>query len=125
MSVKQYSRQAKLFKLLSHPTLLQILDVLRRGDACVCHLQNLLNRPQPYVLQQLCALRNAGLTDTYKHGTFVYYRLHSETARRILEAILGPAPKSTVVADCTCTSCQPNKEPNRGASTEPRIEVAT
>ena len=31
------------------------------GDAeCVCHLSALLNKPQPYVSQQLAVLRTAG-----------------------------------------------------------------
>lgn len=65
-----YRRPARLFRRLSHPAHLRILDELRRGKACVCHLQAILNRPQPYISQQLRTLRDAGVVETCKDGLF-------------------------------------------------------
>jgi DNA-binding transcriptional ArsR family regulator len=37
--MKHYQTQAALLKALAHPVRLAILDVLRRREACVCHLE--------------------------------------------------------------------------------------
>ena len=56
-----YKEGAELFRSLGHPARLQILDELRRAEACVCHLQTVLRRPQSYVSQQLRVLRDMEL----------------------------------------------------------------
>jgi hypothetical protein len=42
---QQYEQQAALFKLFTHPARLAILEVLRQGEACVCHLEAVLGFP--------------------------------------------------------------------------------
>ncbi len=70
-----YDFQVEFFKALSHPTRLQILDVLRDEPACVCHLMAALNRPQPYISQQLAVLRDIGLVVDNKQGQNVFYQV--------------------------------------------------
>jgi DNA-binding transcriptional ArsR family regulator len=48
-----YQQLRESFKLLARPERLRFLDVLRREPECVCHLEVLLGKPQPYVSQQL------------------------------------------------------------------------
>ncbi|MBN1316642.1 MAG: winged helix-turn-helix transcriptional regulator [Anaerolineales bacterium] len=93
MAAGRYSRQARLFKLLSHPTRLEIIDVLRQGDACVCNLQKALNLSQPFISRQLQVLRNAGVVDTQRDGQFIYYRLADTRLEQSLNAFLGPVNK--------------------------------
>ena len=38
-----YDNSAKLFKALMHPARLEILDILRDGEACVCHIEAALD----------------------------------------------------------------------------------
>ena len=63
-----YKQLANRMKLLSYPERLRILDVLRQDTECVCHLEALLDKPQPYVSQQLRVLREAGIIQDEKHG---------------------------------------------------------
>lgn len=98
-------QRARLLKLLSHPARLRILDELRRDEACVCHLQAVLNRRQPYISQQLHALREAGLVESRREGTFLYYRLTDPGLVRILDVILGPAGQPRHPPACTCPEC--------------------
>lgn len=79
---------ARRLHLLSHPARLRIVDELRRGEACVSDLQAVLGRPQPYVSQQLCVLRQAGIVKCRKEGRFLYYRLADPFVERLLEEIL-------------------------------------
>ena len=46
-------------KLLAHPERLRILDAIRRDSECVCHLEALLDKPQPYVSQSLGSISRA------------------------------------------------------------------
>ena len=71
-----YRETAQLFRLLAHPARLRILDELRRRDeACVCHLEALLDMRQAYISQQLMEMRDAGLVDTRRDGRYIFYRL--------------------------------------------------
>lgn len=102
-----YRQTAQLFRLLSHPARLCILDALRRrGEACVCHLQTVLKQRQPYVSQQLGILRDAGLVDSRREGLYIYYRLSDPKVTQALDAVLGPAGSPRHHADCTCPQCR-------------------
>ena len=106
MKGSPYRQAAKVFHLLSHPVRLRILDELRRGEACVCHLQTVLGRPQAYVSQQLRVLREAGVVTDRKDGLLVYYRVADPQVERLLDEVLGPAGEPTCVAGCPCPHCQ-------------------
>lgn len=107
-----YETIADRIKLLAHPERLRILDVLRRETECVCHLEALLGKPQPYVSQQLRLLREAGLIQNEQIGHNVYYRLADREVAGWLAQILGPAdgdhPEITPykrAISCDCPKC--------------------
>ncbi len=91
--------------MLSHPVRLQILDELRRGSACVCHLEAILDRPQAYVSQQLRVLREGGVVKDRRDGLFVYYRLADERVELVLEQALGPVQERREPVECPCPRC--------------------
>ena len=105
MSGDDYQQGADLFHLLSHQARLQILDELRKDEACVCHLQAVLRRPQAYVSQQLRVLRDAGVVADRKQGQLVYYRLDDPRVRQQLDMVLGPAGERQCIAGCPCPRC--------------------
>jgi DNA-binding transcriptional ArsR family regulator len=104
-----YTEQAQLFKALAHPVRLQILDILRRGEECVCHIEAVLEKRQAYISQQLMTLRDAGLVDSRKDGLNVfYYLVDPASLLPMLDVALGPLegagrhqPKA-----CPCPHCQ-------------------
>jgi ArsR family transcriptional regulator len=100
---------AQLFQLLAHRGRLAILDELRRGEACVCHLQAILRRSQPYISQQLRVLWDAGIIADRKDGLFVYYRLANPQVERLLTEFFGPAGPPTDVPACPCPRCGEKK----------------
>lgn len=105
MKQRPYQQAARLYGLLSHPGRLQILDELRRDEACVCHLQAVLGRPQAYVSQQLRVLREAGVVTDRKDGLLVYYRLDDERVEQSLADALGSPGEPTRVPGCPCPKC--------------------
>ncbi|MFN8493594.1 MAG: metalloregulator ArsR/SmtB family transcription factor [Caldilineaceae bacterium] len=112
-SEPDYTVLSERLKLLAHPERLRILDVLRREAECVCHLEALLDKPQPYVSQQLRGLRQAGLIVDEKQGQNVFYRLVDAEIASWLDCVLGPAigehPGIAVhkrVISCVCPKCE-------------------
>lgn len=110
---KTYQQAANLCRILSHAGRLQILDELRRGEACVCHLQTALKRPQVYVSQQLRVLRQNGIVTDRREGTLVYYRLADPHAEFLLNAMIGPPGEPTRTPDCPCPHCQAAAAPGQ------------
>jgi ArsR family transcriptional regulator len=113
-----YKTQAQLFRALSHPVRLRILDILARQEACVCHLTEILGQRQPYVSQQLGTLREAGLVTDRRDGTLIYYRLADDALLMVLdqgkvvvqhlagdELAFAPVPEEAL-ANCPCPRCQ-------------------
>jgi ArsR family transcriptional regulator, arsenate/arsenite/antimonite-responsive transcriptional repressor len=68
-------RHAGLFRALSDPRRLRILDLLRAGEQCVCDLQAALDCGQSLLSFHLKTLRDAGLVAMRKDGRWSHYRL--------------------------------------------------
>ena len=64
-----------LFRALSDPRRLRILDLLRAGEQCVCDLQAALDCGQSLLSFHLKALRDAGLVSIRKEGRWSHYQL--------------------------------------------------
>ena len=94
-----------IFQILSHPVRLQILDELRKREACVCHLQTLTQRPQAYISQQLRVLRDANVVIDEKDGQNVFYHLRNEAVRALLSESLGEPGLPKTLKGCTCPHC--------------------
>ena len=112
MSVN-YQKTANKIKLLAHPERLRILDAVRRESECVCHLTALLDKPQPYVSQQLGLLRKAGIIEDERDSLNIYYRLADEEIAIWLNDILGEAigehpeiSQHKKLIACPCPKCE-------------------
>lgn len=79
--------QARILKALAHPTRLQILEILRSGEKCVCELLPALGLEQSNVSQHLAILREHGLIDYRKEGLRVTYWVKDERVFEIIELI--------------------------------------
>jgi ArsR family transcriptional regulator len=65
--------RADFFKALAHPTRLQILELLRPGERCVCEIFPALDMIQPNVSRHLAILKKEGLVQSRKDGLKVIY----------------------------------------------------
>jgi ArsR family transcriptional regulator len=82
-----YDLEAEVFSALAHPARLQILEMLREGEVCVCHLQAVLRQRQAYISQQLMALREAGLVTARKEGLRVFYQISDRQVLAVLDEV--------------------------------------
>ncbi len=65
-----------VFAALADPTRLRLFDLVRRagdGGICSCDLVEPLDRSQPTISHHLKVLREAGLVESRKEGTWVWY----------------------------------------------------
>lgn len=68
--------EIQIFKALSDGTRLRmLLLLLNNGELCVCDLMESLQIPQSTASRHLSQLRNAGLVDGERRGTWMYYRV--------------------------------------------------
>lgn len=105
--MNDHERMALVLKTMGHPVRLRILEMLRHGEACVCHLEAALGKRQAYISQHLMTLREVGLVQSRKVGLQVYYQIADLTVRALIEA-LSEAPQSVGIDQidgCTCPHC--------------------
>ncbi len=67
--------RSELFKAISHPTRLNILDYLKDGEQCVCDIIEKLDLEQSNVSQHLGILKKQGLLQSRKDGTKMMYKI--------------------------------------------------
>jgi len=60
---------------LADATRLRLLNLIKGGEICVCHLQDVLQTNQPKISRHLAYLRKAGLVDARRDGRWTHYRL--------------------------------------------------
>lgn len=93
---------SRLFKALGDETRLRIVALLSHGELCVCHLESALELSQPTVSRQLGVLRGAGVVESRREGSWVYYRLASqldELCRQQLKALVSAFSKREVLRE--------------------------
>src|SRR5678815_5407746 len=92
------ARAARLFHALSDATRLDILEMLRDGERCVCDLQTDLDAAQSRLSFHLKTLKTAGLVTDRKEGRWVHYALNPE----VLEAVAAFAGELETDARACC-----------------------
>lgn len=74
-----YQKKAEIFKALSNPARLEILDVLLNGEKCVCEITDILKKyEQPHISKSLAKLKNAGIIKDRKKGLNTYYSISKQ-----------------------------------------------
>jgi DNA-binding transcriptional ArsR family regulator len=107
---------SSLMQTLGSPARIQILLAIGTGEACVCHLEALLNLRQAYISQHLMALREAGLVSDHREGKYIYYHLNDPAMLDLLRMaarLAGVSDEALAVQDhshCECPNCSKEKQ---------------
>ena len=72
---RRYALRAEMFKALSHPMRLFMLEKLKDRPWCVCELAAEVGIEKSVASKHLSQLKAAGLIEDEKRGTLVEYRL--------------------------------------------------
>ena len=75
---------AELFKMLAHPTRVQILRALAEQELCVCDLAEVLGLSVSATSYQLQAMRRLKLVRYRREGKFAYYSVSGDFVLALL-----------------------------------------
>ncbi len=123
MDENKQEQLSVLFKALAHPGRIAILDVLRNGEQCVCHIEAHLGFRQAYISQQLAVLREAGLIQDQRDGWNIYYRVIRpevyalvDVARTMVGIPFPQPPFDRARVECPCPKCITETKHTRAAT---------
>ena len=88
-SVGRTEGMAPIFKALADETRLKIIDALCQEDElCVCDVAMVIGCSVPVASHHLRLLKSMRLAKSRKSGRMVYYSLHDDHVRKLLEVAL-------------------------------------
>ncbi|WP_207843640.1 ArsR/SmtB family transcription factor [Williamsia soli] len=92
---------AHMFKALSDPVRLRLLSLVashQGGEACVCDISGSFDLSQPTISHHLKVLRQAGLLDCERRGTWVYYWVIPSALQQLSSVLSAVDPTADDVA---------------------------
>lgn len=105
MAVAAHSRTDRaieLFHALSDETRLEIIELLRRGERCVCELTDQLDAAQSRLSFHLRVLKDAGVVRDRKDGRWVYYELDAEVFEEMETLVSEMKPRALKRTEPCC-----------------------
>lgn len=90
---EQAAELSRVFKALGDPVRLRLLSLIASregGEVCVCDLTPAFALSQPTISHHLKQLRQAGLIDSQRRGTWVYYWLLPAATDRLAALFARP-----------------------------------
>ena len=89
LSDEEADATATLFRALSDPTRVKIVNLLARSDepVCVCEFVPAVQLSQPTVSHHLKKLTEAGLLEREERGKWAYYSLSGEAVERLASLV--------------------------------------
>jgi len=107
--MNQYVANANIFKALSDPNRLMIVDMLSCGELCACRILERFRITQPTLSHHMKTLCDCGLVLWRKEGRWMYYSLDDEKVQQLKEFLaLATTTKENCICkkgvyDCGCT----------------------
>jgi ArsR family transcriptional regulator len=102
MSHSRTGRAIELFHALSDETRLEIIELLRKGERCVCELTDTLDAAQSRLSFHLRVLKDAGIVRDRKDGRWVHYKLDAEAFEEMETLVSGLKPHAVRRSEACC-----------------------
>ena len=107
---------AKVFRLLGQQVRIQILVIIGKQEACVCHLEAVSGIRQATISQHLMGLKDAEMVTARRHGRNIFYRLANPELLDVtyqVGTMIGIPTEDLAylsrrpVPNCPCPHCKP------------------
>jgi ArsR family transcriptional regulator, arsenate/arsenite/antimonite-responsive transcriptional repressor len=95
-------RAIELFHALSDETRLEIIELLRKGERCVCELTDSLDAAQSRLSFHLRVLKDAGIVRDRKDGRWIHYDLEPDVFEEIESLVSGMKPRALRRSESCC-----------------------
>jgi ArsR family transcriptional regulator len=125
MNTSLEDQTAQIFSILGNPFRIKLLLEIGSGEACVCHLEAILEQRQAYISQHLMALRKADLLKTRREGKYIFYQLsdlnildlvkHAAKLSGLPETGFPDTTRQEPQATCCCPNCSTEEQSNATA----------
>src|SRR6476646_4830867 len=96
-------RSIELFHALSDETRLEIIELLRGGERCVCELTDTLDAAQSRLSFHLRVLKDAGIVRDRKDGRWVHYELDPDAFEEMEALVSGMKPLAIGLSEACCS----------------------
>lgn len=83
------SNLAEIFKALSHPTRVLVVEALGREERCVCELTELAGCDMSTMSNHLAVMRSAGVLRSERRASQVFYRVAKPCVLDFLKCLRG------------------------------------
>ncbi|MFM7527238.1 MAG: ArsR/SmtB family transcription factor [Nodosilinea sp.] len=90
------------FKALADPTRLQVVDLLRHQEMCVCDLCDRIQIAQSKLSFHLKILKEANLVHARQQGRWIYYRLNLGQLSVLEQYLAGFGHSPALRPACPC-----------------------
>jgi len=103
---KSYEINAKIFKALSDPSRLKIIDILSCGEKCACDILENFEFTQPTLSHHMKVLIECGLVKSRKEGLWSYYSLDATNSNKLVLFLMMLITNTE--DDCICKNNDKN-----------------
>lgn len=100
---RDHEEDAKVFKALSSPCRLQVLEMLRGGERCACDLTDAAGLSPSTLSHHMKVLVDSGIVDARQDGKWVRYSISRQGADRamgLLADLTRVTPDPTFRSSC-------------------------
>jgi ArsR family transcriptional regulator, arsenate/arsenite/antimonite-responsive transcriptional repressor len=98
-----YEENAVIFKALSEPSRLKIIDILSCGEKCGCDILEDFRFTQPTLSHHMKVLMDCGLVNCRKDGLWSYYSLNNAKTNKLVIFIMTLI---TETDNCICRTIE-------------------
>ena len=109
-----------LFSILSDSTRLRALMLIQaEREVCVCELTFTLDESQPKISRHLALMREAGIVESRREGTWMHYRMNPQLptwAKEVIRHIFAQLSGSSPYSDDKKLLAQMNNRPERNCA---------
>ena len=109
-----------LFSILSDQTRLRALMLIQaEGEACVCEITYALDESQPKISRHLALMRESGIVESRREGTWIHYRINPDLpvwSKEVISKVFAGLNELSPFAEDQQQLEQMNNRPQRGAA---------
>ena len=85
--MSEYEIESKVFKAMSEPTRLKILDLLSCSELCACEILDSLSVTQSTLSHHMKVLMGCGLVTGRRSATWMFYSISRERVKMVQQFI--------------------------------------
>ena len=94
-----YEGNVRIFKALSDPSRLKIIDILSCGEKCACDILEHFEFTQPTLSHHMKVLIESGLVEARREGLWNYYYLNINNCNKVSIFLMNLV---TETEECIC-----------------------